>query len=786
MLYVHDDHQGSIYAVVTAKIYLPVPVGAGTGTLPATRQIAFVIKSSDVDRKEWTVMNPEAYGNPVYGYTSTDASKNSQGNESKLAHLADGSLLMSIRTYKNSRRYYMSTDDGKTWSKYATGMTDPDCNGDLMTINYNAKTYILQSLPNSSSAREKVSIYCSADNGKTWTLGKEICSGASAYSSLTRLWDGTVGVLVEEGDDTNGYSINFYTLNMTDILPAQTISDTYDGTLVCNGKGYLTVPASTAFNVGKSGKKTITCRVLLNDFTYSDDHDFGVLSTRSHLSATTLNQYRAFAGYEIIAGKNEDESIGANVTIDNSTKGTGRRVLQNSYFSAIQPSRWAHVAMVFDFEEGNVKVYVDGTLKETQTKEITRDSDKDTETGLDVQGASITTKGNVATGTSNTPNASVSYDLLIGTRYDFDVYEALSSYPWTKYYSAVSTSKIFNSNIDDVRIYNEALSAEDVLEDKNSGFPIRTKDKGLLAAYDFADQDREFSNSTFNDISGNSHNGTLVATDSYTFPTIEHNIDVTPVTTEGGTLTVTRFNYGDEIKLTNDKAYTGTLNQDYKATAVADDGWVLIGIYVNGTQVPNNGFFKAGQNAEVKALFRKLEEINFYLVGNAIEGKEITEATNSYKFVYDETERNYTLSVSGKLEGTFHVIGVDKDTNEIVLDLYAADAANAYGNKTMETGTPYDVTNTTDGTSFSVYEKGDVSQGHFITGADFTFVYTNTTKTLALKNIAKTGVEDIATDTTDAAVEYFNLQGVRVNYSNATPGVYIRRQGNTATKVIKK
>jgi hypothetical protein len=350
----------------------------------------------------------------------------------------------------------------------------------------------------------------------------------------------------------------------------------------------------------------------------------------------------------------------------------------------------------------------------------------------------------------------------------------------------VSTSKIFNSNIDDVRIYNEALSAEDVLEDKNSGFPIRTKKGGLLAAYDFADQDSEFSNSTFNDISGNSHNGTLVETDSYTFPTIEHNIDVTPVTTEGGTLTVTRFNYGDEIKLTNDEAYTGTLNQDYKATAVADDGWVLIGIYVNGTQVPNNGFFKAGQNAEVKALFRKLEEINFYLVGNAIEGKEITEATNSYKFVYDETERNYTLSVSGKLEGTFHVIGVDKDTNEIVLDLYAADAANAYGNKTMETGTPYDVTNTTDGTSFSVYEKGDVSQGHSIEGADFTFVYTNTTKTLALKNIAKTGVEDIATDATDAAVEYFNLQGVRVNYSNATPGVYIRRQGNTATKVIKK
>ncbi len=773
MLYVHDDHQGSIYAVVTAKIYLPVAAGAGTGTWSDTRQLAFVIKSSDVDRKEWTVMNPEAYNNPVYGNTSTDASKNSQGNESKLAHLADGSLLMSIRTLKNARRYYMSTDDGKTWTKYATGMTDPDCNGDLMTINYNAKTYILQSLPNSSSAREKVSIYCSADNGKTWTLGTEICSGASAYSSLTRLWDGTVGVLVEEGDDTNGYSINFYTLNMTDILPAQTISNTYDGTLVCNGKGYLTVDPSTDFNIATSGKKTITCRVLLNDFTYSDDHDFGVLSTRWHAEALNANQYRNFSGYEIIAGKNEEESIGANVTIDDtSNKYQTRRVLKNSYFSAIEPSRWAHVAMVFDFVEGNVKVYVDGVLKETQDTEVQGDTDNTTNNKT--QGASITTTG------TNQRN------LLIGTRYDFDQTKAGTFL--TKYYSAVSTSKIFNSNIDDVRIYNEALSAEDVLEDKNSGFPIRTQKGGLLAAYDFADQDSEFSNNTFNDISGNSHNGSLVTIDGYSFPTIEHNIDVTPITTEGGTLTVTRFNNGDEIKLTNDAAYTGTLNQDYKATAVADDGWVLIGIYVNGTQVPNNGFFKAGQNAEVKALFRKLEEINFYLVGNAIEGKEINEATNSYKFVYDETDGCYYLEVSGQLEGTFHVIGVaDEGTaTEVRFDLYAADAANAYGNKTMETGTPYDVTNTTDGTSFSVYEKGDVSQGHYIKGADFTFVYTNDTKTLTLKNITKTGVEDIATDATDAAVEYFNLQGVRVNYSNATPGVYIRRQGNTATKVIKK
>lgn len=34
-------------------------------------------------------------------------------------------------------------------------------------------------------------------------------------------------------------------------------------------------------------------------------------------------------------------------------------------------------------------------------------------------------------------------------------------------------------------------------------------------------------------------------------------------------------------------------------------------------------------------------------------------------------------------------------------------------------------------------------------------------------------------------VEYYNLQGLRVDYDNAPKGIYIRRQGNTATKVMK-
>ena len=46
-----------------------------------------------------------------------------------------------------------------------------------------------------------------------------------------------------------------------------------------------------------------------------------------------------------------------------------------------------------------------------------------------------------------------------------------------------------------------------------------------------------------------------------------------------------------------------------------------------------------------------------------------------------------------------------------------------------------------------------------------------------------TGIEDITVDE-NAPVEYYNLQGVRVE--NPENGLYIRRQGNKATKVLVK
>ena len=47
------------------------------------------------------------------------------------------------------------------------------------------------------------------------------------------------------------------------------------------------------------------------------------------------------------------------------------------------------------------------------------------------------------------------------------------------------------------------------------------------------------------------------------------------------------------------------------------------------------------------------------------------------------------------------------------------------------------------------------------------------------------GVNGVAEDNSTAPVEYFNIQGVRVQGGELTPGIYIRKQGSEITKIMK-
>ena len=48
------------------------------------------------------------------------------------------------------------------------------------------------------------------------------------------------------------------------------------------------------------------------------------------------------------------------------------------------------------------------------------------------------------------------------------------------------------------------------------------------------------------------------------------------------------------------------------------------------------------------------------------------------------------------------------------------------------------------------------------------------------------GITDVPVDNSNAPVEYYDLRGNRIGADNLTPGIYIRRQGTEATKILVK
>lgn len=172
---------------------------------------------------------------PVYAIYSDDsghtwkASKNPatlNGDESKMVQLADGTVLMSIRNrYSGARKFSISKDNGTTWEEQPdyTTLHDVACNGDIIAVNHNGREYLLQSLP-SGPWRDNITIYASADNGRTWNDGYRVSAGPGAYSALTQLSDGSIGVLTEEGiHDVNdrhhqGYRIWFTRIPLESII----------------------------------------------------------------------------------------------------------------------------------------------------------------------------------------------------------------------------------------------------------------------------------------------------------------------------------------------------------------------------------------------------------------------------------------------------------------------------------------------------------------------------------------------------------------------------------------
>ena len=127
-------------------------------------------------------------------------------NESAVAELADGSLVLNMRSYdgRNRRAIARSRDEGLTWSDVTLdpALVEPVCQASLVTAERPGRRpgdRLLFSNP-AATSRIAMTVRLSRDGGRTWPSARLIHAGPSAYSSLAVLSDGSVGLLYELGE----------------------------------------------------------------------------------------------------------------------------------------------------------------------------------------------------------------------------------------------------------------------------------------------------------------------------------------------------------------------------------------------------------------------------------------------------------------------------------------------------------------------------------------------------------------------------------------------------------
>lgn len=190
----------------------------------------------------------------LYGKSGTTAA-----DEPKVLERNNGDLAISVRA--GGYNYHnVSVDDGLTWRKaaqtrFTTGISGNACDGEYMvwcsTLDGNPWNIALQTGPNNGS-RQNVSIALSTDEGETFGTPKTICPRGSAYSAVTVLADGTLGVYYEEDGIYSGYTMRFVRFSLdwasngkykfTEEEPFHPIQTQVTATIGSIGKSTLMLP----------------------------------------------------------------------------------------------------------------------------------------------------------------------------------------------------------------------------------------------------------------------------------------------------------------------------------------------------------------------------------------------------------------------------------------------------------------------------------------------------------------------------------------------------------------
>ena len=135
--------------------------------------------------KKWVLSNAVGENNP----------------EPQIAGLTGGKIMVNMRIPRGQgyRQVAITENFGDSWSDEYNDSTliGPGCQGSIINYQFNKKSLLIFSNPADKQNRKNLVVRISNNEGKVWQKKISIYEGASAYSCLSQLQNGNVGLLFE-------------------------------------------------------------------------------------------------------------------------------------------------------------------------------------------------------------------------------------------------------------------------------------------------------------------------------------------------------------------------------------------------------------------------------------------------------------------------------------------------------------------------------------------------------------------------------------------------------------
>ncbi len=149
-------------------------------------------------------------------------------NESQVAELSDGTLVMNMRSYnrQHCRAVSFSKDGGETWSEieHDYQLVESVCQAGFLNYGeFDGSQLHLFLNPAVPSGRHHLTLKVSFDDCRSWSNSKLIYPGQSAYSALTRMANGKIGLFFEAGEKSAYEKLIFIAIEPDELFTPGTV-----------------------------------------------------------------------------------------------------------------------------------------------------------------------------------------------------------------------------------------------------------------------------------------------------------------------------------------------------------------------------------------------------------------------------------------------------------------------------------------------------------------------------------------------------------------------------------